>query len=183
LHAARKDLLTRAAREVANLRTGVLGEVAQIRPAADRRVDNAAPLFLGCECNPDCLFNRYVGTSKGIERAAANFGQMSADVRTALPGAITTWQGIGPRGGENRTEWEKADPATLKQTLKVLWIGCGAEDPGYRGVKAMDELLTNKKVKHVWNESGVGHSRPNWQVYLSKYAAAIPRLIVIYVIT
>jgi hypothetical protein len=59
------------------------------------QVDNAAPVFLDCEYNPDCLFNRYVGASKGIERAAANFGQMSADVRTALPGAITTWQGIG----------------------------------------------------------------------------------------
>jgi hypothetical protein len=58
------------------------------------QVDNAAPLFLDCVYNQDCLFNRYVGASKGIERAAANFGQMSADVRTALPGAITTWQGI-----------------------------------------------------------------------------------------
>lgn len=45
------------------------------------------------EYSPDCLFNRCVGASKGIERAAANFGQMSAGVRTALP--ITTWQGIG----------------------------------------------------------------------------------------
>jgi hypothetical protein len=35
------------------------------------------------------------GAFEGFERAAANFGQMSADVRAALPGAITTWQGIG----------------------------------------------------------------------------------------
>ncbi len=60
-----------------------------------RQVDDAAPLFLDCEYNPDCVFNRYVGASKGIERAAMNFGQMSTDVRTALPTAITTWQGIG----------------------------------------------------------------------------------------
>ncbi len=37
----------------------------------------------------------------------------------------------------------------LNQKLKVLWICCGTEDPGYSGVKAMDELLTRKNVKHV----------------------------------
>ena len=42
-------------------------------------------------------------------------------------------------------------------------------------VKAMDELLTKKNVKHVWNESGGGHSWPNWQVYLSKYAPLLFR--------
>jgi enterochelin esterase-like enzyme len=78
-------------------------------------------------------------------------------------------------GGGNRAEWEKADPAMLNQKLKVLWIGCGTEDPGYNGVKAMDELLTKKNVKHVWNQSGGGHSWPNWQVYLSKYAPILFR--------
>src|SRR5215469_1920303 len=43
----------------------------------------------------NCLFNRYIGASKGIERAATNLGQMSAEVQAALPGAITAWQGIG----------------------------------------------------------------------------------------
>lgn len=72
-------------------------------------------------------------------------------------------------GSANRAEWEKADSAMLNQKLKVLWLGCGTEDFAYKGVKAMDELLTKKNVKHVWNESGGGHSWPNWQVYLSKY--------------
>jgi enterochelin esterase family protein len=52
-------------------------------------------------------------------------------------------------GGSNRTEWEKADPAVLNQKLKVLWIGCGTEDPGYNGVRAMADLLTKMNVKHV----------------------------------
>ena len=39
----------------------------------------------------------------------------------------------------------------------------------------MDDLLTSKNVKHVWNESGGGHSWPNWQVYLSKYAPLLFR--------
>jgi enterochelin esterase family protein len=78
-------------------------------------------------------------------------------------------------GGGNRAEWEKADASVLNQKLKVLWLGCGTEDPGYNGVKGMDDLLTQKKVKHVWNESGGGHSWPNWQVYLSKYAPLLFR--------
>ncbi|MDE3198463.1 MAG: esterase [Acidobacteriota bacterium] len=78
-------------------------------------------------------------------------------------------------GAGNRAEWEKADSAMLNRKLKVLWIGCGTEDPGYKGVKGMDDLLTQKKVKHIFNESGGGHSWPNWQVYLSKYAPLLFR--------
>jgi len=77
-------------------------------------------------------------------------------------------------GGGNRAEWEKADPAALNK-LKVLWLGCGTEDFVYKSVKEMDVLLTQKKVKHVFNESGGGHSWPNWQVYLSKYAPLLFR--------
>jgi ABC-type transporter Mla subunit MlaD len=148
IESARKDLLGRTERQVAALRTDVLGEVAQIRSVADRRVgdtlgrvdsalgkieelrgdlkpmldhtasltkqvDDAAPLFLDCEFNPDCVFNRYVGASKGIERAALNFGQMSADVRTALPTAITTWQGIGTNVG--------GITANVNQLTKPRW--------------------------------------------------------------
>ena len=73
-------------------------------------------------------------------------------------------------GAGHRTEWEKADPAMLNRKPKVLWIGCGTEDPGYNGVKSMDELLTKMNVKHVWNQSGGGDSGPSWRVYFSKYA-------------
>ena len=73
-------------------------------------------------------------------------------------------------GGGNRAEWEKADPSILNRKLKVLLLGCGTEDFIYPSVKSMHELLTSKDVKHVWNESGAGHSWPNWQMYLSKYA-------------
>lgn len=78
-------------------------------------------------------------------------------------------------GAGNRAEWEKADPQTLNRKLKVLWLGCGTEDFAYKGVKAMDTLLTEKNVKHVWNESGAGHSWPNWQTYLSKYVQLLFR--------
>ena len=63
--------------------------------AITAQVSDALPLFLDCDHNADCVFNRYVGASRGIERAAFNFGKASTDVSTALPGAIATWQSIG----------------------------------------------------------------------------------------
>jgi enterochelin esterase family protein len=78
-------------------------------------------------------------------------------------------------GGGNRADWEKADPAVLNQKLRVLWLGCGTEDFAYNGVKGLHDLFTQKNVKHVWNESGGGHSWPNWQVYLSKFAPLLFR--------
>jgi hypothetical protein len=32
------------------------------------QVDDAAPLYLDCEFNPDCAFNRFQGTSKAVEQ-------------------------------------------------------------------------------------------------------------------
>ena len=78
-------------------------------------------------------------------------------------------------GGGNRAEWEKTDSAILNRRLKVLWLGCGTEDAGFKSVKAFDDLLTERKVKHVFNPSGGAHSWPNWQVYLSKYAPLLFR--------
>jgi hypothetical protein len=82
-----------------------LGKIEELRsdlkPVLDhagnlaKQVDDTAPMFLNCEYNPDCIFNRYVGASKGIERAALNFGQMTTDFRGALPKALATWQDIG----------------------------------------------------------------------------------------
>jgi enterochelin esterase family protein len=78
-------------------------------------------------------------------------------------------------GSANRENWEKADADVLNRKLKVLWLGCGTGDFAYAGVKALHDALERKKVKHVWNESGGGHSWPNWQVYLSKYAPLLFR--------
>jgi hypothetical protein len=38
------------------------------------QVDEALPLWLDCEFNPDCAFNRYQGTMKAIEKTAIAVG-------------------------------------------------------------------------------------------------------------
>ena len=52
------------------------------------QVNASLPLFLDCDHNADCFFNRYVGASRGIERAALNFGQASTTFNSALPGFV-----------------------------------------------------------------------------------------------
>jgi hypothetical protein len=39
------------------------------------QINDAAPLFLDCDHNPDCVFNRYVGVSKGVEQSAIAIGK------------------------------------------------------------------------------------------------------------
>jgi len=108
-----ESALELSARKMADRRLGdtlaradtALGTVEALRLDLKPVLDNSAaitaqvnaslPLFLDCDHNVDCVFNRYVGASRGIERAALNFGQMTQDQRDALPKMLLTWQQIG----------------------------------------------------------------------------------------
>lgn len=75
-----------------------LANMAQLAAHADsvaKQVDETAPLFLDCQFNPSCAYNRFQGASKAVELAAQNIGAMSTEVRGALPPALLTWQRIG----------------------------------------------------------------------------------------
>ena len=105
LAALRTDAMTEVGeiRKMADRRLGdtlaradtALGTVEALRRDLKPVLDNSAaiaaqanaslPLFLDCEYNADCVFNRYVGASKGIERAAENFGQASTTFNNAFP--------------------------------------------------------------------------------------------------
>jgi len=106
--ALRTDVMTEVAeiRKMADRRLGdtlaradtALGTVEALRRDLQPVLDNSAaiaaqvnaslPLFLDCDHNADCFFNRYVGASRGIERAASNFGQASTTFNSALPGFV-----------------------------------------------------------------------------------------------
>jgi len=106
--AVRADVMTEVAeiRKMADRRLGdtlaradtALGTVEALRmdlkpvldnsAAAAAQVNASLPLFLNCDHNVDCIFNRYVGASRGIERAARSFGQASTTLDSALPGFV-----------------------------------------------------------------------------------------------
>jgi len=63
--------------------------------AVAAQLDAALPLFLDCDHNPDCIFNRYVGVSRSFETAAIDVSGMSRDFRRDWPSYLRTWQDIG----------------------------------------------------------------------------------------
>ncbi len=113
------------------------------------QVNDSLPLFLDCDHNPDCVFNRYVGASKGIEKAAGNFGQMSSDVRGALPQALHTWQGIGDDvHGITGNVRKLTTPKWYDRVLGYgLSLGAAYRDlnPGYNLAAGIRGLFTKQK--------------------------------------
>jgi len=140
--AARRDVLARSEREVAALRSDLVGEAEAVRITADARmgdalgradralsiaaaldgqlqpvlahsagitaqVENGLRLFLDCDHNPDCVFNRYQGTAKAMERAAGDISAMSLDFRRDWPEYLRTWNGIGKNVEETTASIDK----------------------------------------------------------------------------
>lgn len=54
-----------------------------VRPIQEsaQQVDDALPLFLNCEFNEDCLFNRYQGVSKSLEKVGASSEGIAKDIK------------------------------------------------------------------------------------------------------
>ena len=117
---ARQDLGVRSERQLALFRQNSLAEVDLFRETADRRVGdtlnrvdralaqideirgdfrpvlaNTAALTADAKDSMDDLYWDLKASVASATVAANNFGQMSADVRAAVPGTIATWDGIG----------------------------------------------------------------------------------------
>jgi enterochelin esterase family protein len=80
--------------------------------------------------------------------------------------AIATFSGSVPYRGE----LDKMDGAILNERYKVLWVGCGTDDPAFNSNKAIADMLETKKVHHVFRSSPGGHIWPVWQLNLSEFA-------------
>ena len=118
--AARTDLLVRTERQVASLRTDTLAEVGEIRKTADRRLGdtlgrvdtalakiddirgdlrpvlaNTAALTADAKDSMDDLYWDVKASTESATVAANNLGQMSLEIRSAVPRTVATWNGIG----------------------------------------------------------------------------------------
>jgi enterochelin esterase family protein len=65
---------------------------------------------------------------------------------------------------------EAMDPAQLNERLSVFWVGCGDTDFLFEANQKLDQLLTAKKIHHVYRVSKGGHTWYNWRLYLSEFA-------------
>jgi len=74
------------------------------------------------------------------------------------------------------TQYETANDAALKQSakeLKLVYYAMGKDDFLYGTVAPTRAMLDKYGIKHVYNESGGGHTWINWRRYLNDFA---PRL-------
>jgi enterochelin esterase-like enzyme len=54
--------------------------------------------------------------------------------------------------------------------IRLLWVGCGAEDGAFAASKAFAEFLTRHNIKHTFRESGGAHTWIVWRLYLHEIA-------------
>lgn len=66
-----------------------------------------------------------------------------------------------------------ADPATINQLLRLLWIGIGRDDSLYAPVRESHHALERAEIEHLWFESSGAHVWTEWRKYL---ADLVPRL-------
>lgn len=103
--------------------TGELLAAEVVKPIADTaaRVADAAPLFLDCDHNADCVFNRYVGTARGIEQMAAAWGHaapiLTSDVEQ-VAGHVSHIAGDVQRVADNAVR-PKSKKQILLESLEV----------------------------------------------------------------
>jgi hypothetical protein len=92
------------------------GPVLQYAGNVAAQVDSAAPLFLDCSFNQDCIFNRYVGVSKAFEKTSQNIDAATGELRKALPVTLAGWNRI--IANSDRTT--KATAETMEATALTM---------------------------------------------------------------
>jgi methyl-accepting chemotaxis protein len=120
---ARVDRLTdvseRALSEVTASVDAVSGTATELRPVLENaakitaQVNDVLPMFVDCDHNPDCVYNRYVGVAQSTERA------MRAVAETA-PETLKSVESTAGSVASIARSWEKQTPLYVR----VLgWLG------------------------------------------------------------
>ncbi len=62
-----------------------------------------------------------------------------------------------------------ANPASINQKLRLLWIGCGNKDFLYQANQKFLGRLNEEQIKHVANITGGAHEWRLWRIYLNEF--------------
>lgn len=120
---ARVDRLTNVSERALSQMTASIDAVsytaAELRPALKNaakitaQVNDALPMFVDCDHNPDCVYNRYVGVAQSTEEA------LRAVAETA-PGTLASVESTTGSVASIAKRWEKHTPLYVR----VLgWLG------------------------------------------------------------
>jgi enterochelin esterase-like enzyme len=76
-------------------------------------------------------------------------------------------------GGGRNQNIEAMDADEINERLEVLYLGCGKTDFVFDSANALDKLLSDKGIDHIYTVTEGGHTWPNWRYYLNEYAAML----------
>ena len=81
-------------------------------------------------------------------------------------GAVAAFSSAVPPRFEARftSLWE--DPVATNKKLKMLWIGCGRQDPAFERNKKLSELLTSHQIRNTFHATEGLHNFDIWRRYL-----------------
>ena len=87
--------------------------------------------------------------------------------------------GVNPRTNpdfEKRSAAFLENPEKTNKSVKLFWIGVGANDTlANAGSKHLVELLKQRGIRHEYHESPGGHTWINWRRYLNDFALRLFR--------
>jgi enterochelin esterase-like enzyme len=66
-----------------------------------------------------------------------------------------------------------ANAAALNRKLRLLWIGCGKDDPLFKRIAEFSSWLETLGIRHTWQPVEGGHHWPAWRV---QFLDSVPQL-------
>jgi enterochelin esterase family protein len=77
--------------------------------------------------------------------------------------AVGAFSSAVPAGFESRFKALLDDPTSTNAKLKLLWIGCGRQDPAFERNQRLAELLTAHKIRNTFHPTDGLHNFAVWR--------------------
>lgn len=77
--------------------------------------------------------------------------------------AVGAFSSAIPRDFETRFSSLLKNPSDTNKKLKILWIGCGVQDPAIRGSRDLSEVLKKNQINHTFREMEGRHTYTVWR--------------------
>jgi enterochelin esterase family protein len=84
--------------------------------------------------------------------------------------AVAAFSFAIPGQFENRFKSLLDDPESTNAKLKLLWLGCGRQDPAFHRNKELSELLASRRVKNTFEPVEGRHSFGVWRRLFAEVA-------------
>lgn len=89
--------------------------------------------------------------------------------------AVAAFSFAVPGDFESRFQSLLADPQGTNKKLKLLWLGCGRQDPAFERNQKLSDLLTAHQVRNSFHATEGLHNFAVWRRYLADVAPLLFR--------